>query len=57
MSVLTRQDKALIKHVMQHSPKNEAQAIAYLDKHCGNWRGTPVPKARRLKLLGTGDME
>lgn len=53
----TRKDKALIKHVKLHGRKSEEEAIAYLDRHCGDWKGTPLPKARRLKSLGTGEAE
>ncbi|MGR5271332.1 hypothetical protein ACPV4S_05840 [Vibrio alginolyticus] len=57
MNGFTRQDKALIKHVRTHSRKTEQEAIAYLDRHCGDWRGTPLPKAKRIKSLGTGEVE
>jgi len=53
VSNVTRNDKALIKHVMLHGRKSESEAIAYLDRYCGNWRGTPKPKARRIKSIST----
>lgn len=53
----TKSDKQLIEHVKQFGGKTEEEAIAYLDRYCGHWQGTPIPKARRLKLLGSGEME
>ncbi|WP_064669046.1 hypothetical protein [Vibrio nigripulchritudo] len=57
MKAFTRNDRKLINHVKQHSGKDDTQAIAYLDRYCGNWRGAPLPKARRAKSLGMAKVE
>lgn len=57
MTKLTRKDRELINHVKEFGRKSEEEAIAYLDQYCGNWRGTPLPKARRVKSLGSGEVE
>lgn len=57
MSNLNRKAKELIKHVRTHGSKTEEEAIAYLDQHCGDWRNTPLPRAKRIKSLGTGAVE
>ncbi|MDA0148834.1 hypothetical protein [Vibrio sp. LaRot3] len=57
MTEFTRKDRELINHVKQFGGKSESEAIAYLDRYCGNWQGTPLPKAKRLKPLGSGETE
>ncbi len=57
MSNLNRKAKDLIKHVRTHGSKTEEEAIAYLDRYCGDWRNTPLPRAKRIKSLGTGEVE
>jgi hypothetical protein len=57
MIELTRKDKALVNHVKQFGRKTEAEAIAFCDQHCGDWRGTPLPKAKRIKSISSGDKE
>ena len=51
----TKADRKLIDHVKRFGGKTEEEAIIYLDRYCGNWLGTPIPKARRLKQLGSGE--
>ncbi|SIO94814.1 MULTISPECIES: hypothetical protein [Vibrio] len=53
MTDFTRQDKQLIKHVMQFGGKSKEAAIEYLNHYCGNWQGTPLPKAKRIQSRAT----
>lgn len=57
MTEFTRKDRSLINHVKLHGGKSEDEAIAYLNRYCGDWKGTPLPRAKRIKSLGTGEVE
>jgi hypothetical protein len=57
MATLSRNDKELIRHVMWFGKKTEQEAIEFCDQHCGDWRGTPLPKAKRLKSIASSEKE
>ncbi|EMS7710047.1 hypothetical protein V9N58_002538 [Vibrio cholerae] len=33
------------------------QAIAHADKHCGEWRTTPVPQAKHFESIASDEEE
>lgn len=53
----TKRPNKLIKHIMIHRKCDQSEAEAWADKHCGDWRNTPLPKAKRIHSIASDDKE
>ncbi|EMI4249372.1 hypothetical protein M2H05_15180 [Vibrio vulnificus] len=49
----------LISYIMAHlcAKCTQEQAEAWADKHCGDWRNTPLPKAKRIESISSNEKE
>jgi hypothetical protein len=49
----------LITYIMAHlcARCTEEQAEAWADKHCGDWRNTPLPKANEIEAIASEEKE
>lgn len=47
----------LIEHIMVHRPCDQVEAEAWADRYCGDWRNTPLPKAKRIKSISSDEKE
>lgn len=47
----------LIPCIMLHNRMSKEEAEAWADKHCGDWRNTPLPRAKRIKSIASDEKE
>ncbi|TON12173.1 hypothetical protein CGH20_13735 [Vibrio parahaemolyticus] len=47
----------LVKHIMVHRRCDRADAEAWADKNCGDWRNTPLPRAKRIESISSNEKE
>ncbi|MFA0093452.1 hypothetical protein, partial [Vibrio sp. 10N.261.49.A11] len=49
----------LIKYIMKFLRRScsQEEAEEWADKHCGDWRNTPLPKAKRIKSISSNEKE
>lgn len=57
MSTQTKQAKALLTYIMAHRRCDQAEAERWADQYCGDWRNTPVPRAKRIQSVATDEKE
>ncbi|KFA96227.1 hypothetical protein HW45_19885 [Vibrio sp. ER1A] len=47
----------LIKYIMAHRRCDQQEAETWADKHCGDWRNTPLPRAKRIESISSNEKE
>ncbi|NOH26482.1 hypothetical protein [Vibrio europaeus] len=47
----------LIKYIMKFRRCSQIEAEEWADNHCGDWRNTPLPKAKRVKSISSNEKE
>lgn len=56
---MAKRPNQLITYIKAHlcAKCTQEQAEAWADKHCGDWRNTPLPRAKRIKSVASDDKE
>ncbi|XDF79177.1 hypothetical protein AAFX60_018970 [Aliivibrio fischeri] len=44
----SKSSKELIAYIQTFNRCNKEEAEQWADKHCGDWRNTPLPKAKTI---------
>ncbi|EMA8958632.1 hypothetical protein U5315_002714 [Vibrio fluvialis] len=57
MNKMAKRLNPLIIYIMAHRRCTESDAEAWADKHCGDWRNTPLPRAKRIKSVASDEKE
>ncbi|NOI14806.1 hypothetical protein F0252_12395 [Vibrio hepatarius] len=47
----------LVKYIQVHRRCSREEAEAWADKHCGDWRNTPLPRAKRVISISSNEKE
>lgn len=47
----------LIKQIMLHRRCDQDEAETWADRYCGDWRNTPLPRAKRIKSISSNEKE
>ncbi|MDU9591566.1 hypothetical protein F7Y47_09655 [Vibrio sp. 1-2-3a] len=47
----------LIKYIMAHRRCSQDEAEAWADRYCGDWRNTPLPRAKRIESISRNEKE
>ncbi len=47
----------LIKYIMVHRRCSQEDAEQWADRYCGDWRNTPLPKAKRINSISSDEKE
>lgn len=57
MSKTAKRPNKLIAYIMHFKRCDQQDAEVWADKHCGDWRNTPLPRVRRVKSISSDDKE